>query len=163
MHALSLQSCQTLCGPVDCSLPGSSAHGDSPGKNTGVGCHALLQGIFPTQGSNLHLLCLLYWKQILYHQRNMCLCHHSPWLLLLLSHFSRVQLCVTGSPPGSPVPGILQARTLERVAISFSKYTMSSGGSAAKETACQRRRHIFDPWVGKIPWSRKWQPAPFLP
>ena len=31
---------------------------DSPGKNTGVGCHALLQGIFPTQGSNLCLLCL---------------------------------------------------------------------------------------------------------
>ena len=43
-------------------------------------------------------------------------------LLLLLSHFSRVRLCVTpdGSPPGSPVPGILQARTLEWVAISFS-------------------------------------------
>ena len=44
-------------------------------------------------------------------------------LLLLLSRFSRVQLCVTpidGSPPGSPVPGILQARTLEWVAISFS-------------------------------------------
>ena len=34
------------------SLPGSSVHGDSPGKNTGVGCHALLQGIFSTQGSN---------------------------------------------------------------------------------------------------------------
>ena len=34
------------------SLPGSSVHGDSPGKNTGVGCHALLQGIVPTQGSN---------------------------------------------------------------------------------------------------------------
>ena len=32
--------------------PGSSVHGDSPGKNTGVSCHALLQGIFPTQGSN---------------------------------------------------------------------------------------------------------------
>ena len=31
--------------------PGSSVHGDSPGKNTGVGCHALLQGIFLTQGS----------------------------------------------------------------------------------------------------------------
>ena len=43
-------------------------------------------------------------------------------LLLLLSHFSLVQLCVTidGSPPGSPIPGILQARTLEWVAISFS-------------------------------------------
>ena len=37
---------------MDCSPPGSSVHGDSLGKNTGVGCHALLQGIFPTQGSN---------------------------------------------------------------------------------------------------------------
>ena len=45
-----------LCTPVDCSLPGSSVHGDFPGKNTGVGCHALLQGIFPTQGWNLCLL-----------------------------------------------------------------------------------------------------------
>ena len=36
--------------PMDCGLPGSSVHGDSPGKNTGVDCHALLQGIFPTQG-----------------------------------------------------------------------------------------------------------------
>ena len=34
----------------------------SPGKNTGVGCHALLQGIFLTQGLNLHLLCLLHWQ-----------------------------------------------------------------------------------------------------
>ena len=38
---------------MDCSLPDSSVHGESPGKNTGVGRHALLQGIFPTQGSNL--------------------------------------------------------------------------------------------------------------
>ena len=35
---------------------------DSSGKNTGVYCHALLQGIFSTQGSNLHLLCLLHWQ-----------------------------------------------------------------------------------------------------
>ena len=35
---------------------------DFPGKNTGVGCHALLQGIFPTQGSNPHLLRLLHWQ-----------------------------------------------------------------------------------------------------
>ena len=34
---------------------------NSPGKNTGVDCHSLLQEIFPTQGSNLHLLCLLHW------------------------------------------------------------------------------------------------------
>ena len=43
-------------------------------------------------------------------------------VLLLLSHFSCVQLCdpIDGSPPGSPVLGILQARALESVAISFS-------------------------------------------
>ena len=42
-------SCPTLCDPMDHSPPGSSVHGDSPGKTTGVGCHALLQGLFPTQ------------------------------------------------------------------------------------------------------------------
>ena len=36
---------------------------DSPGKNSGVGCHALLQGIFLTQESNLRLLCLLHWQE----------------------------------------------------------------------------------------------------
>ena len=49
---------------MDCSPPGSSVYGDSPGKNTGVGCHSLLQGIFPIQGSNL---VLLHCRQILYH------------------------------------------------------------------------------------------------
>ena len=39
---------------------------DSPGKNPGVGCHALLQGIFPTQGSNLSPLWLLHCRWILY-------------------------------------------------------------------------------------------------
>ena len=41
-----------FCNPVDCSPPGLSVHRDSPGKNTGVDCHFLLWGIFPTQGSN---------------------------------------------------------------------------------------------------------------
>jgi len=48
---------------MGCSLIGSSVHGISqmrilafPGENTGVGCHFLVQGIFPTQGSNPHLL-----------------------------------------------------------------------------------------------------------
>ena len=57
-----LKLCLTLCYPMDCSPPGSSVHRDSPGKNIGMGCHALLQGIFPTQGSNLCLLCLLHWQ-----------------------------------------------------------------------------------------------------
>ena len=46
---LATQSCPTLCDPKDGSLPGSSVHGDSPVKNTGVGSHALLQGIFLTR------------------------------------------------------------------------------------------------------------------
>ena len=54
-----LQSCPTLGDPMDRSLPDSSDHGDSPGKNIGVGCHALLQGIFPTWGLNPHLSRLL--------------------------------------------------------------------------------------------------------
>ena len=61
---LAAQLCPTLCDPVDCSPPGSSIHGDSPGKNTGVGCHALLQGILPTQGSKPGFL---HCRQILYH------------------------------------------------------------------------------------------------
>ena len=62
LYAKSLQPCLTLCDPVDCSPPGSSVHGDSPGKNNGVDCFGLLQGIFTTQVSNLCLLCLLHWQ-----------------------------------------------------------------------------------------------------
>ena len=46
------QLCLTLCDPMDCSPLGSSVHGDSPGKNTGAGCHALLQGESDYLGSN---------------------------------------------------------------------------------------------------------------
>ena len=58
------QWCPTLCDPMYCSPPGSSVHGDFPGKNTGVGYHALIQGIFTTQRSNPGFpRC----RQILYH------------------------------------------------------------------------------------------------
>ena len=49
-----------LCDPMDDSPPGFSVRGISPNKNTGVGCHALLQRIFPTQGLNPCLLHLLH-------------------------------------------------------------------------------------------------------
>ena len=48
---------------MDCSLPHSSVHAESPGKNAGVGCHVLLQGIFPTQGLNSGLL---HYRQIFF-------------------------------------------------------------------------------------------------
>ena len=50
------QLCLNLCNPMDCSPPGSSVHGNSPGKNTGVDFYALLQGICRTQGLNPGLL-----------------------------------------------------------------------------------------------------------
>ena len=61
---LAVQSCPSLCDPMDYSPPGSSVHGDSPGKDTGVGCPVLLQRILLTQGSNPSLL---HCRQITYH------------------------------------------------------------------------------------------------
>ena len=61
------QSSPTLCDSMDWSLLGCSVHRDSPGKYTGGGCHALLQGIFPNQGSNPGLL-------------------HCRWIIYRLSH-----------------------------------------------------------------------------
>ena len=62
MPAKLLHSCPTLCEPTDCVPTKLLCPWDSPGKKTGVDCHALLQGIFPTQGSNPFLLCLLHWQ-----------------------------------------------------------------------------------------------------
>ena len=59
----SLQSCPTLCDPMDCSPPGSSVHGILQAR-TRVSCCALLQGIFPTQGLNLRLLPPLHWQVV---------------------------------------------------------------------------------------------------
>ena len=57
---------------------------DSPGKSTGVGCHALLQGIYPTQGSNWHLLGFLHWQM-----ESWPLCH----LGSQVSQAMRIQFC----------------------------------------------------------------------
>ena len=77
------RSCLTLCDPMECSPPGSSVHGESPGRHIGVGHHVLLQGIFPTQGSNPSLL---HCRRILYH-----LSHQGrSWILQWIAYpFSR--------------------------------------------------------------------------
>ena len=93
---------------------------NSPGQNTGVGSLSLLQQILPTQESKrglLHCRWILY--QLSYKGSLGC-------LLAAAAAASSLQSCPTlcdpteCSPPGFPVPGILQARTLEWVAISFS-------------------------------------------
>ena len=59
VKALFDQSCLTLCGHMDYTQPTRLlCLRDSAASDTGVGCHVLLRGIFPTQGWNLHLLCL---------------------------------------------------------------------------------------------------------
>ena len=61
--AMLLQSCLTLCNPMICKQPGFSVHGILQTRVLKCSYHALLQGIFPTQGSNLCLLHLLHWQR----------------------------------------------------------------------------------------------------
>ena len=63
VQCLVTQSYPTFGNPIDYSAPGSSVHGDSLGRNTGLGCQALPQGIFPMQGWNPGLL---HYRWILY-------------------------------------------------------------------------------------------------
>ena len=91
-------------------------HGDSPGKNTGVGCHVLLQGVFLTQGLNLCLLNILHWQAFVFFFKPLLppgtyinlknafqytsgadstYMRYLLLLLLLLSRFSRIRLCTT--------------------------------------------------------------------
>ena len=128
--------------PWTTGLPGSSVHGDSPSKNTGVDCHALLQGIFPgieprspaLQADSLPSE--LPGKPCIYVCLFICIRlfeilerkspRKPPRKLSYSAPAKSLQSCPTlcdpidSSPPGSSVPGILQARTLEWVAISFS-------------------------------------------
>ena len=90
MLCLFTRSCPTLCDPVDCSPPGSFVSGNSPGRYTGVGCHALLQGILPTQGSNPGL-------------------PHCRWILYHLSHWGTL---ITNKGAWWPaVHGVAKTRT----------------------------------------------------
>jgi len=79
LQAKSFKSCPTLYNPVDCSPSGSSVQQEGfSGKNTGVACHALLQGIFPAQGLNLHFL-HLHWQA-----GSLSLVPHLNWLKFYL-------------------------------------------------------------------------------
>ena len=94
---------------------------DFSGKNTGMGCHFLLQGIFLTQGSNPSFLHLLQRQVDSLPLSHLGSCH----IYTVAATAKSLQLCPTlcdpiDGPPGSPIPGILQARALEWVAVSFS-------------------------------------------
>ena len=120
---LVIQSCPTLFDPMDCSLPGSSVHGDSPGKKTGVGSLSLLQGIFPIQGSNTGLL-------------------HCRWILCHLSH--------QGSPRAG-LGWVLNLMT--SVLIKRERFDDTEGGQPPEDRgggelpakACQRCSNRWEP------------------
>ena len=83
------QSCVTLCDPMDCSLPGSKeplSPWNFPGKSTGVGCHFLLQGIFPTQGLKPGLLHWQAHSLPLSHQGNPNICYKKVTCIWSFSH-----------------------------------------------------------------------------
>ena len=100
--------CPALCNPMDCKPTRLLRPGDFPGKNTGVGCHFLLQGILPTQGLSPSLL---HRRQILYHlsYQESSLSRKVGWaclfLLLLLeaSYFTIfLYLCLDGENDAWP-------------------------------------------------------------
>ena len=99
---------------------------DSPSQNTGVGSLSLLQGIFPT-------------PEYVYATKSLQSC---------------LTLCnpIDGSPPGSAVPGILQAITLERVAISFS--------NAWKWKI--KVKSLSRVWLFTTPWTEAYQAPPSM-
>ena len=119
MQAQSLSHFQLFCSPMDCSPPGSSIHGILQART--LGCRFLLQGMFPTQGLN-SVPCFGRWVLTTEPPGKLqeMICY------AMLCYAKSLQSCPTlcdpidSSPPGSPVPGILQARILEWVAISFS-------------------------------------------
>ena len=136
----------TLCNPMDCSPPGSSVQGIFPGKNSGVGCHFLLQGIFHTQGIEpassvspaLQADSLLLTHPISSNS-SFYLGHSLFWITILYQFVCTVpcsvaQVCptlynpVNCSPPGSSAYGSFQARIMEWVAISY-----SSGSSQPRD------------------------------
>ena len=197
------QSCPTLCDPLDCGLPGSAVHGIFQARILEWAAISFSRGIFPTQGSNLHVLCLLHFrwsphplshrgyiwrvlflliiifnggflfKYIPFSEKGFNMQNnirsfktgllnkisanqiwwylkvYHDWLAAAKSLQSCPTLCdpIDGSPPGSPVPGILQARTLEWVAISFSnawKWKVKG-----KSLSCV--------WLFATPWTAAYQ------
>ena len=125
-----------LCDSMDCSLPGSSI--DSPwsfsGKSTGVGCHFHLQGIFLTQGSKGKNMSLEFDKKF-----------QTDQTVILKGGFHKI--CTR------------EVRRHE-FRLSF-VLTVLPWWLRPYRVCLQGRRPRFNPWVGKIPWRREWQPIQY--
>ena len=131
--AKSLQSCPTLCDPTDGSPPGHPRPWDSPGKNTGVGYHFLLQCMKVKRESEVAQSCPLLatpWTAAYQAPPSLGFSRQERWSGVPFPSPTResevAQSCPTlGDPmdcslPGSSIHGIFQARVLEWGAIAFS-------------------------------------------
>ena len=183
------QSCPTHFNPMDCSPPGSSVHGDSLGKNPGVGCQALLQGIFSTQGSNPGLP---HCRPILY-----CLSHRgSPRILEWVAYpfsmgnfptdWTRVS-CISGFfasratwevltlsthriKLGPDISEKIERRCLKSYSYSFHRTRELLKASQAPYPSGSRVRWAWL-WIQLLPfnlglaieslWRRKWHPLQY--
>ena len=131
MCVLVTQLCLTLCGPIDYKPTRFLCPWNSSGKNTGVGCRALLQGIFLTQGSNLGL------PQILYHLSHLEITWRSEHIHVIRTQIKKQNILSTSESPSvplaslTPVHRILQARILEWVAVPSSR-----GSSQPSDQTC---------------------------
>ena len=128
---------------------------DSPGQDAGVGCHALLQRIFPSQGLNPGL-------------------PHCRWILYQLSHKGSPRIWEWLAYPSSSRSSLPRNQTgVSRIIISRYFWGLLGGttdcflgfpgGTSGKEPFHGYRRlkrQGFDTWVRKIPWRRAWQPTP---
>ena len=151
------QLCPTLCDPMNCSPPGSSVHGDSPGKNIWMGCHALLQGIFLTQGLNPGLP---HWRWILYH-----LSHQgSPW-----TGVGRLSLLQEILPTQELNQGLLRCRRIlyqlslqgspKLTSVGLRALSWAAGWLSSRQSPASARGCGLNPWVTKTPWRRKREPT----
>ena len=144
-------SAPTLCDPVDCSMPGLCPW-SFPGKNTGVDCHFLLQGFFPTRDQT----------------HNSCVSHIGSWFLYY---------CANIYVHINPYIYIYREREIDRYSVCIAQYVrfwnvsfhlkhyfklpvicymgLPKWLSGKKKFACQCRKCGFDPWGKKIPWRRK--------
>ena len=138
---------------------------DFPGKSTGVGCHFLLQRIFPTQGSNPGLPHCRQMPYCLSHQGNL---QFIPSVLIMGKSVRWVvSIGNRPQPEDSCWPVWDMSQFLVVFGFCYEVMQGFPGGTSSKEPACQDRRHKrlgFSSWIGKIPWRKKWQPTPiFLP
>ena len=139
--------------PMDCSLPASSIHGNSPGKNTGVGCHAFPQGFFPTQASNPGLP---HCKQILYYLSPQGSLRILEWVA---HRFSRGPSWPRNGTGVSCIAGGFFTSWASREALLVKKKKKKKKSTW---NSMWHGRHRLNPWVGKIPRGRKWQPTRVL-